>query len=86
MITASTPSSPHPVALVTGAGTRIGAAIAQALARAGHAVIIHYRADAQGAAAVRDTITAAGGKAAMVQADLTGAPASLPRHPPLSVR
>ncbi|WP_193335124.1 SDR family oxidoreductase [Devosia beringensis] len=67
----ATPSTPRPVALVTGAGDRIGAAIAQALARAGHAVIIHYRSDAGGAAAVRDAIIAAGGSAAIAQADLT---------------
>ena len=71
MITSSTTSPAPSVALVTGAGTRIGAAIAQALARAGHAVIIHYRADADGAAGVRDAIIAAGGRAALAQADLT---------------
>ncbi|MGV8831900.1 MAG: SDR family oxidoreductase [Devosia sp.] len=74
MINPATPSSALPVALVTGAGDRIGAAIAVALARSGHAVIIHYRSDADGAAAVRDTITAAGGTAAIVQADLTDRP------------
>lgn len=71
MIIPAPSSSTRPVALVTGAGNRIGAAIALALARAGHAVIIHYRADADGAVATRDAIAAAGGMAALVQADLT---------------
>jgi len=70
MIQPATPSSPLPIALVTGAGDRIGAAIARALAGAGHAVIIHYRSDAEGAAQVRAAITAAGGAAATVRADL----------------
>ncbi|MGV8856334.1 MAG: SDR family oxidoreductase [Devosia sp.] len=70
MINPATPASPLPVALVTGAGDRIGAAIASALARAGHAVIIHFRSDADGAARVRDAIIAAGGSAAIAQADL----------------
>ncbi|UJW86843.1 SDR family oxidoreductase [Devosia sp. SL43] len=60
-----------PVALVTGAGDRIGAAIARALARSGHAVVIHYRSDAEGAREVRDDIVRTGGKAAIVKADLT---------------
>jgi NAD(P)-dependent dehydrogenase (short-subunit alcohol dehydrogenase family) len=59
-----------PVALVTGAGDRIGAAIAKKLARAGHAVIIHYRGNAEGARAVRDDIRANGGQAEMLKADL----------------
>lgn len=60
-----------PVALVTGAGDRIGAAIAKALARAGYAVAIHYHRDEDGAGQVQADITAAGGTAAIVQADLT---------------
>jgi NAD(P)-dependent dehydrogenase (short-subunit alcohol dehydrogenase family) len=70
MTNRTAPSPALPVALVTGAGDRIGAAIARALARIGHAVIIHYRSDAEGARAVRDDITRAGGKAAIVKADL----------------
>ena len=66
------PSPPaRSVALVTGAGDRIGAAIARKLAAAGHAVIIHYRANAEGARQVRDDIRATGGKAALIKADLT---------------
>lgn len=63
-------SSALPVALVTGAADRIGAAIARALGRAGYAVVIHYRSDAEGARAVRKEIVDTGGRAAMVKADL----------------
>ena len=62
--------SPH-VALVTGAADRIGAAIAEALAGAGHAVLIHYRSDEAGARSVRDAILAEGGRAEIIQADLS---------------
>ncbi|ODT68150.1 MAG: short chain dehydrogenase [Pelagibacterium sp. SCN 63-23] len=61
---------PHSVALVTGAGDRIGAAIAMALALDGHAVIIHYRSDAAGAKSLRARIRAEGGRAEILRADL----------------
>jgi NAD(P)-dependent dehydrogenase (short-subunit alcohol dehydrogenase family) len=57
-------------ALITGGGRRIGRAIALALAYAGYAVVLHAnrsRADAEGLAA---EIVAAGGRAAVVLADL----------------
>ncbi|WP_297112791.1 SDR family oxidoreductase [uncultured Devosia sp.] len=57
-------------ALVTGAGDRIGAAIAAALAQAGHDVIIHFRSDEEGARTVRDQIRQSGGRAEIAQADL----------------
>jgi NAD(P)-dependent dehydrogenase (short-subunit alcohol dehydrogenase family) len=66
----SAPAPSLPVALVTGASDRIGAAIARALARAGHAVIIHYRGNAEGARTVRDDIRANGGQADIIKADL----------------
>ena len=66
----STPLPAVPVALVTGAGDRIGAAIASALAHAGHAVVIHYRANVEGARAVRDAIRDNGGRADIIKADL----------------
>jgi NAD(P)-dependent dehydrogenase (short-subunit alcohol dehydrogenase family) len=57
-------------ALITGAGRRIGRAIALALSRAGYAVVLHAhrsRADAEKLAA---EIVGAGGRAAVVLADL----------------
>jgi 3-oxoacyl-[acyl-carrier protein] reductase len=48
---------------VTGASRGIGAAIARRLAAAGHPVIVNYRADADGAAAVVAEIEARGGQA-----------------------
>lgn len=71
MTNQSTPSQARPVALVTGAGDRIGAAIARALSRSGYAVIVHYRSDAAGARQVRDEIRRSGGDAAIVKADLS---------------
>jgi NAD(P)-dependent dehydrogenase (short-subunit alcohol dehydrogenase family) len=66
-----TPPSPHvPVALVTGAGERIGAAIALALAQSGYAVIAHYRRNADGAQRVVAQIESGGGRAMAIQADL----------------
>lgn len=59
------------IALVTGASTRIGAAIVRALAKAGHAVIIHYRSGSDGAEKLAAEINASGGRAAVVQADLS---------------
>lgn len=58
------------VALVTGAGSRIGAAIARRLGRAGYAVLVHYRRSADGARSVVADINAEGGRAATVRADL----------------
>jgi NAD(P)-dependent dehydrogenase (short-subunit alcohol dehydrogenase family) len=59
------------IALVTGASTRIGAAIVRALAHADHAVIIHYRKDDDASARLADEITASGGRAATLRADLS---------------
>ena len=56
--------------LVTGAGRRVGAAIACALGAAGMRVAVHYQRSADGARATCDAIQAAGGKASMFQADL----------------
>ena len=66
----SAPSPASSVALVTGASDRIGAAIAMALAKAGHAVVIHYRANAEGARAVRDASRREDGRADIIKADL----------------
>ena len=59
-----------PVALVTGAGRRLGRAIAIALARAGWDVAIHYRASQADAERTAIDIRALGRRAALVHADL----------------
>ena len=58
-------------ALVTGAGKRIGRAIALSLGRAGWAVAVHYRESRTEAEEVVGEIVAAGGRAAALRADLT---------------
>ena len=58
------------VALVTGASLGIGRATALAMAKAGAAVTINYRSHADQAQTVVDEITATGGKAISVQADV----------------
>jgi pteridine reductase len=59
------------VALVTGAGQRLGRAIAAALAGRGMALAIHHHASNAGANELREEIVAAGGRAACFQGDLT---------------
>jgi pteridine reductase len=59
------------VALVTGAGRRLGRAFAQALAGRGMAVAIHHNTSSQGADELRREIVAAGGRAACFAADLS---------------
>lgn len=58
------------VALVTGAGTRLGAAIARALAAAGADVAVHYASSGAGAEAVVAEARALGRRAIALQADL----------------
>ncbi len=58
------------VALVTGAASGIGRATALTLARDGAAIVV-ADLDASGGAATVDVITAAGGRAIFVQADVT---------------
>jgi NAD(P)-dependent dehydrogenase (short-subunit alcohol dehydrogenase family) len=57
-------------ALVTGGARRIGRALALTLADAGYAVAIHHRDDCDDAVDLAAQIVAAGGRAALVQADL----------------
>jgi pteridine reductase len=70
------------VALVTGAGRRLGRAMALALAGRGMTLAIHHHASTAGAAELRDEIVAAGGRATCFAADLAdaGAAAELPRR------
>ncbi len=65
-----------PRALVTGASRGIGAAIAEALARAGHAVILNYRTGEEAARAVADRIAQAGGQAELCPFDVADAAAA----------
>ena len=64
------PSPQPPVALVTGASRGIGRAIAVELARSGATVVVNYARSPEAAAEVVATITAAGGKAWSIQADV----------------
>ena len=63
-------------ALVTGAGKRIGQAIAIGLAQAGCDVAIHYHGSAQGAEETARAVRGAGRRAELLQADLSDATAS----------
>lgn len=58
-------------ALVTGAGRRIGRALALEAARAGFDVAVHYRAARADAQAVADEIAALGPRAVVLDAELT---------------
>ncbi len=58
------------VALVTGAGRRVGRAIAEALAREGTRTAIHFNEARTGADELRAEIRARGGEAEVFQADL----------------
>jgi len=59
--------------LVTGAGKRIGRALALALAEANFDVAIHYRSSKQEARAAADEVVKRGRRAELVQADLSNA-------------
>jgi 3-oxoacyl-[acyl-carrier protein] reductase len=59
------------VALVTGASRGIGKAIALALANAGADVAVNYRAQAEAAEAVRQTILSTSRKSIAIQADVS---------------
>ena len=58
-------------ALVTGAGRRIGRALALEAARAGFDVAVHYRTAREEAQAVADEIAALGQRAVLLDAELT---------------
>ena len=70
------------VALVTGAGRRVGHAMAKALAQRGMSLALHYNSSDAGARSLADEIERAGGRAGCFQADLTDARAAenLPRE------
>lgn len=64
------------VALVTGAGRRLGRAMAAGLADRGMTLAIHHHASATGAQELQREVLATGGRAACFQADLTDAVAA----------
>jgi pteridine reductase len=59
------------VALVTGAGRRLGRAMADALAQREMTVALHYHSSADGARELESEVRRRGGRAACFQADLT---------------
>ncbi len=59
------------VALVTGASRGIGAATASVLAECGFRVVVNYRSSAEQADEVVRAVTAAGGEAVAIKADVT---------------
>ena len=63
----------HPVALITGSSRGIGRAIAEELARQGHAVVVNYVRNAAAADEVAEGIRQAGGTAIAVQGDVASA-------------
>ena len=73
------------VALVTGAGRRIGRGVALDLARHGWAVGVHYAESAGEAESVVAAIAAAGGKAFALKADLADAAATASLLPACAV-
>lgn len=58
-------------AIVTGASSGIGAAIARAFGESGASVIVNYRSSEEGAAETVEAIEKAGGRALAVQADVS---------------
>ena len=66
----STTKLANKVAVVTGASKGIGASIAKHLAAEGASVVVNYSSSKEGADRVVTEITAAGGKAVAVQADV----------------
>jgi NAD(P)-dependent dehydrogenase (short-subunit alcohol dehydrogenase family) len=57
--------------LITGGSRGIGAAVARRLGQPGRAICVSYRADAESARAVVAEVTASGGEAIAVQADMS---------------
>ena len=60
-----------PIVWISGASRGIGRAIALALGREGHRIVVNYRQDAGAAEAVATDITAVGGEALTLQTDVS---------------
>ncbi len=70
-------TSPHPVALITGAARRVGAAIARRLHAAGYDIALHYRSPGTDLDALVTELEAArAGSTLALQADLANIPAT----------
>ena len=78
-MTARRKNQPFRAALVTGAGQRIGAYLAESLANDGYAVALHCHRSIRPAERLQQKIIDRGGKAVLIAADLSeaGAPARL---------
>lgn len=63
--------APARIALITGAARGIGATIARRLAKDGYAVAVNYASSAEAADRLVEEITAAGGNATALQADIS---------------
>ena len=63
-------------ALISGGSRGIGAAVAEALARDGHPVVVNYKSNQAAAEALKARIEAAGGEATLSQFDVTDAAAA----------
>lgn len=59
------------IALVTGAGKRLGKALAEGLAGEGYALGLHYNTSVDGAAELHEQIKAQGGRSVLLQKDLS---------------